>query len=396
MTGFDALAWGAAAVVAVPLTVLAVECFAALGRRRPPSDVPLRDDRLRAVALIPAHDEEPVIADTLRTLTPQRGPRDRVLVVADNCTDRTAAVARGLGAEVLERSDADRRGKGYALAFGLEALRADPPDVVVMLDADCRVGAGALARLVASAAALGRPVQAAYRMDPPPGPGPDRRVAAFAFRVKNVVRPLGLKRLGLPCLLTGTGMAFPWAVIRDAKLGHGHIVEDMQLAVDLAIAGHPAAFLPDADVRGEFPDADRAAGSQRRRWEHGHLRVMRSEIPRLLAAGLRRGRMALLALALELSVPPVSALAMVAAAVLALLLIWGAVGGSWGPAFLLAATAAAAGLGLFSAWRTEGRDVLPAAVLARAPWYAVRKLPLYLSFFTRPQAAWVRTQRGPG
>lgn len=390
----DGLAWVAAAVLAVPLAVLAVECLAA--RRRPAAPAPERDDRFRATVLIPAHDEEPVLGATLRTLAPQLGPRDRVLVVADNCTDRTAGIARAHGAWVLERTDPDRRGKGYALAFGLDALRADPPDVVVMLDADCRVRDGALARLVEAAHATGRPVQAAYRMDPPAAPGPDRRLAAFAFRVKNVVRPLGLKRLRLPCLLTGTGMAFPWSVIRTAKLGHGHIVEDMQLAVDLAVAGHPAAFLPDADVRGEFPSAEAAAGSQRKRWEHGHLRVMRSELPRLVFAALRRGRPALLALALELCVPPVSALVMLTAAVLALLALWAALGGAWGPAALLGAAAAAAGLGLASAWRAEGREVLPPRALVRAPWYAVRKVPLYLSFFVRPQAAWVRTRREPG
>lgn len=390
MTWQDGFAWAAAVVVAMPLVVLAVECFAA--RRSAPGPV-LRDDRLRAAVLIPAHDEEPVIGATLRGLLPQLGPRDRVVVVADNCTDRTAAIAWAHGAWVIERTDPDRRGKGYALARGLDALRADPPDVVVMVDADCRVRDGAFDRLVTAAHALGRPVQAAYRMDPP-HPGPDRRVAAFAFRVKNVVRPLGLRRLGLPCLLTGTGMAFPWAVIRRAKLGHGHIVEDMQLAVDLAIAGHPATFLPDADVRGEFPAVEKAAGSQRRRWEHGHLRVMRAAIPRLMYAAVRRGRPRLLALALELSVPPLSALVLVTTAVLALLLLRAAVGGAWGPAVLLAVAAAAAGLGVLSAWRAEGRDVLPASALARAPGYALRKIPLYLSFFVRPQAAWVRTQRG--
>src|SRR5207248_6617838 len=143
----------------------------------------------------------------------------------------------------------------------------------------------------------------------------------------------------------------------------GVMVDDMRLAVDLAIAGHPATFLPDADGRGEFPSADQAAGSQRKRWEHGHLQVMRSELPRLLWAGLRRGRPALLALALELSVPPVSALVILTAAVLALLLLWAALGGAWGPAALLGTAAAAVGRGLVAAWRPRGGDRLAAGAV---------------------------------
>ena len=74
----------------------------------------------------------------------------------------------------------------------------------------------------------------------------DFRVAEFAFRVKNWVRPLGLRALNLPCQLMGTGMAFPWAVIRSANLASGLAVEDLKLGLDLARAGHPPLFCPSA------------------------------------------------------------------------------------------------------------------------------------------------------
>ncbi len=188
-------------------------------------------------------------------------------------------------------------------------------------------------------------------------------------------------------------MAFPWAVIRDARLGHGHIVEDMQLAVDLALAGHPTVFVPDAAVWAEFPTADRAAGSQRRRWEHGHLKVLLTGVPRLAAAGLGRGHVGLLALALELGVPPLSALFLGWFLALVLAVGLAVAGGSWGPAVVLAAAAALATLGLTAAWVRLGRDTLPIADLVRVPLYAVRKVPLYLGFLTRPQTDWVRTER---
>ena len=390
MIWLDVLAWALAILCSIPLAVLAVECLAASCRRYRAAAAPT--NRVGCVVLIPAHNEEAGLGATLAALTPELGPEDRVLVVADNCTDRTAEIARAHGVEVVERSDPSRRGKGYALAFGLDVLRSKPPAVVVILDADCVIAPGGLARLADRAHTCQRPVQAAYRMNPPPGAGAERRVAAFAFLVKNVVRPLGLLRLGQPCLLTGSGMAFPWPIIRDARLGHGHIVEDMQLAVDLVVDGHPPLFAPDVEASAEFPVGDKAAGTQRRRWEHGHLSVILAGVPRLLKAGLK-GRWSALALALELGVPPLSALLLVVSVMLGVLVAWGAVGGSWLPALVLAAAITLASVSLAAAWLRFGRATLPAATLVRTPIYVLRKLPLYLGFLRRPQSDWVRTDR---
>ncbi len=390
MTWPEACTWGVAALPSVPLVTLAVECFAALVPRRvvpPPFGT-----RPHLAVLVPAHNESSGLIPTLRDIATQLSPGDRLLVVADNCADDTAEVARARGAEVAERFDPERRGKGYALAFGRDALAADPPEVVIVVDADCRLGPDCLARLAVAGRA--RPAQGAYRMTAPAGAGPGRQIAVFAFLVKNVVRPLGLKHLGAPCLLTGTGMAFPWAVFTAAPLAHGHIVEDMGLAVDLAALGTTAAFVPEAEVWGEFPADDTAAGTQRRRWEHGHLGVIRAGVPRLLVASVRRGRLWLLALALDLAVPPLSALAMGAMGALAALAACGLLAGNWGPALLLASAVGLAGVGVLGAWARFGRPTLPARALARAPLYALGKVGLYAGFVWRPQRAWVRTARG--
>ena len=100
---------------------------------------------------MPAHNESAAIAATLEDIKAQLRAGDRLLVVADNCTDDTAAVARLSGAEVVERQDSERIGKGYALDWGLRHLDKDPPDVVVMIDADCRLAEGAIDRLTAPA-----------------------------------------------------------------------------------------------------------------------------------------------------------------------------------------------------------------------------------------------------
>ena len=94
--------------------------------------------------LIPAHNEAAVIHDTLSTLTSQMQVTDRLVVVADNCTDTTATIARQAGAIVLERYNHQLRGKGYALDLGLRYLSKDAPDVVVMVDADCQVQPGTI------------------------------------------------------------------------------------------------------------------------------------------------------------------------------------------------------------------------------------------------------------
>jgi cellulose synthase/poly-beta-1,6-N-acetylglucosamine synthase-like glycosyltransferase len=391
---WDVLLWGTAAVVLVPVAVLLAETWAALlgGMRKGPA---ASVKRPRCAVLVPAHDEEGGVARTIQALTPQLGPFDRVVVVADNCSDRTAAAAQAAGATVVERHDAGRRGKGFALDHGVRFLEQDPPDVVVVVDADCLVDEGALTRLVNEAAATGRPVQAAYLMAPPVGAGYRERASAFAFQYKNLVRPLGLWRLGLPCLLTGTGMAFPWALLRGATLAHGNIVEDMQLGLDLAAAGSPPRFCPEARVRSEFPSGRKAAAGQRTRWEHGHLQTLLRQAPRLAAAALLRKRLDLLGLALELSVPPLSMLFLLGAAVLAALAGAWLAGGSALPALVLFAAGCTLFVSILAAQaRFGGAGLRPWSLLA-APLYALAKAPLYLAFFIRPQREWIRTEREP-
>ena len=157
---------------------------------------------------------------TLNDVGAQLLPADRLLVVADNCTDDTAAIAAAAGAEVIKRDDTVKRGKGYALDFALQHLKSDPPEIVVIIDADCRLTEHTLDRLATACAISHRPVQALDLMIAPDGEPINHSVAEFAWRVKNWVRPLGLSALGLPCQLLGTGMAIPWNVIGRGGCRH--------------------------------------------------------------------------------------------------------------------------------------------------------------------------------
>lgn len=376
----------------IPIAVLFIECSAAF--------LPTRGEtwdtgvpRPRVAVLLPAHNEASCISATIETLLPQLTDQDRLVVIADNCSDETAEIARGFGATVIERIDPVLMGKGYALDYGLRFIEADPPAVVVMADADCIVHQGAIDRIARLADAVSRPIQSTYLMERPANPGPNDAVSALAFMVKNVVRPRGLDRLGQPCLLYGTAMAFPWSVIAHAPLANSNIVEDMQLAVDLAIAGHPSVFCEEAKVTGRLPQQKSAAKSQRVRWEHGHLKTLLTQVPQLLKASLGQRRFDLLAIALDLCIPPLSLLVMMWAAVMGGALLAGALGASWIPAIFLAIQGLLILISIIGAWAKFGRADLPARTLLAVPFYILWKIPLYFAFLVRPQTKWIRTER---
>jgi len=382
-----------AGVVAVPAFVLLMQVAVAVFTRPARPQAPSDAARPSVAILMPAHNEAAGITTAIASVLPQLRPGDRLLVVADNCSDDTAGVARAAGAEVAERHDPLRRGKGYALDFGVRALESRPPAIVVVMDADCIIEEGSLERLVRRCGSSGRPVQALYLMRSPAEAGLKSRISEFAWVVKNHVRPTAFLRLGLPCQLMGTGMAFPWSIIGKAPLASGHLVEDMQLGIDLAVAGVPPLFCADACVTSVFPSSDVGAVAQRTRWEHGHLSVIASGAPRLLAGAVTRRRLDLAAMALDLCVPPLASLALSTSAICALAALLYLLTGKIAPLLVALAAAVAMGLAIGLAWRSFGRGILSLADLLAAPGYALAKLPIYARVLTRRQQEWIRARR---
>jgi cellulose synthase/poly-beta-1,6-N-acetylglucosamine synthase-like glycosyltransferase len=382
-----------AIVALIPAFVLLIEVLAALVPRRRRDDVATMAARPRVAVLIPAHDEAGGIAATVRTIRAQLHDSDRILVVADNCSDATAEIAAANGAEVVVRNDAERRGKGYALDFGVRHLGQSPPDVVVVVDADCELHPGSVDRLAQLCAKTERPAQALDLMRAPASSGLRVRIAEFAWVVKNQVRPLGCLRLGLPCQLMGTGMAFPWPVLRDAPLASGHIVEDLRLGLDLAAVGSAPVFCPDALVTSQFPSHAQGVAEQRARWEQGHVGVIVREAPRALWRSLVRGRPALAAMAVDVSVPPLALfVVLLAAQCLVDAALWAA-GGS-AVALVLALVASAMVVAATKlAWLGFGRRIVSLAELLGAPLYILAKLPIYARFLRRGKREWVRARR---
>lgn len=396
------LLWLALVVVALPVLVVWLQVLLAWPQRRaglPPheGDASLAGSRTapRCAVLVPAHDEAAVIGDTVRCLRGQLGVGDVLLVVADNCSDATVRIAAEAGASVVERTDAEHRGKGYALDHGVRHLAAtQPPDVLVIVDADCRIRtAGGLRGLAALALECVRPVQGLYLMEAPEGAGLKLRVAAFAWRLKNWVRPLGWHAVGAPCQLMGTGMAFPWAMAEHMQLASSELVEDMKLGIDLALAGTAPLFCPQVLVTSVFPSGVQAVRSQRTRWEHGHLGMIVAHVPRLLGTALRRHDARLLALALDLAVPPVALLVLLLLVLCTATGVALALGLGGGPLVGALACLALLALALGMAWWGWGRAVVSARDLLSVPFYVLGKLPLYLGYLFRRQKEWVRTDR---
>lgn len=382
-----------AIVLHIQLLWLFIQTVASLRADKAATQKNLRRDASVCV-VIPAHNEAASILNTLSAISVQLSDADRLLVVADNCDDETGAIAAQQGAEVIERRDKSRVGKGYALDFAIKHLQAvGAPDVVIFIDADCVLAPGSIDELTRMCVARQRPTQANNLMFHSKSAGGRERIAEFAWKMRNYVRQLGAAKLRAPCQVTGTGMAFPWALIRGVNLATGHIVEDMKLGVDLIIAGYDPVFCPAAKVTSKFPSDEEGIKTQRTRWEHGHLMTILEHVPRLLTAAIQQQKITLLISAIDLSIPALGLMSL-SVSVLALcgiaLSFLGApkiiLGLSLGPSILLA-------LSIIIAWRAHATDILFARDLLDIPHYALSKIPTLWEFAFKRQTAWVRSKR---
>ena len=378
-------------LLVVPITVFCIECLAALlpEQIKPKS---WNTKRPQIAVLIPAYNEAAQIALVIEEVKKQLLDNDLLLVIADNCQDNTADIACLAGATVIERINKTERGKGYALDHGLQYLQDNPPEVVVVLDADCIIYPKALSNISYLAKYTGRPVQAKYLMEQPNNPGLTDRISAFAIQIKNRIRFLGLRLLGAHCLLTGSGMAFPWSVINRVSLAGGITTDDMKLTVDLALTGIFPIYCEEALVVGRLME-NQDAQSQRTRWEHGHLQMILAEVPRLLKAFFQQRRLALLILALDIAVPPMSLLVMLWVVMTMIATTTTILGASSLLALMLGVTGLGLLVVLLLIWGKFGREDLSLKDLIAIPFYIISKIVIYFKFLINPQSLWLKTER---
>lgn len=346
--------------------------------------------RRRFVLLIPARDEERRLPRLLTSIEALDYPRDlvSVLVVADNCTDGTAALARAWGAIVCERNDLERIGKGYAIDYGLRQIR-DPYDALVVIDGDCSVSANLLNAFNLRLDAGDEVVQAYYTMAAAGGSS-TQAVRGLALALVHLVRPLGKRRIGASAGLKGSGMCVSQRVVEEAGWQAFGLAEDIEQHNRLLRRGFRVGFARAAVVTGAAPDSLGDARGQHRRWEAGRLAAMRHDAIPLLADGLRLRSMPRVDAGIELIIPPLS---IVGAALAALFvagvlvnsaLVWGSsVAGLASLAVYVLAGLSLQGLG----WRRTFWSI------AMIPGYACWKLAVYAQSIVAKPVRWEQTRR---
>ena len=376
-------------VLGLPVLLAASYLFVAtlLSAKIRPAALDTATRRMRFI--VPAHNESAGIAATVKSLLGVSYPRELfdVVVVADNCNDDTAEQARLAGATVIDRQNAELRGKGYALLHAFDAL---PPEVdaVVVIDADTLVSPNILQAFCARRDLGAHAIQADYAVRNPDASWRTRLIA-IAFGAFHIVRSRARERLTVSCGLRGNGMCFSAALLREVPHNAFSIVEDVEYGLRLGEAGYRVYYADEAHVYGEMVSGAAAASSQRRRWEEGRRELVRQHGMRMLRAGFSRRKLVLFDLALDLLIPPRSRIAGLAvlgcvlAAALRLPLSLASFG----------FCASALALYVFRGWMVSGTGARGFRDLALAPAYVLWKATLRLRRSPSSTQTWVRTER---
>jgi cellulose synthase/poly-beta-1,6-N-acetylglucosamine synthase-like glycosyltransferase len=357
--------------------------------------LPPRSSRsLRFDIVVPAHNEAAVIARTVASLSRIDWPSEhfRVLVVADNCTDDTAALARAAGAHVLERHDTTLRGKGYALAHAFAASSGHGwATAVVVIDADAEVSPNLLESFAARLERGAQAIQAHYGVLNPFASWRTRllTIAKGAF---HIVRSRARERLHLSCGIRGNGWCVTHALLREVPYRSFSLTEDLEYGIEIGMAGHRVEYADEAHSNADMVTGEQVARSQRRRWETGRFQLVRAKTLQVLRQALRERNLVCLDLGLDLLVLPLSYVALNTVALLALALLGVAANPAFLP-FVWIAIACMAGITAYvlRGWQLSGIGVQGLLDLARAPFFLLWKLMLMLR--RGKDRAWVRTDR---
>ncbi len=401
----EAIAWVGSIPLLVPACYLIVLTWAAWrAQRSGRARTLLRSKpRRRFSVIVPAHDEERLLGSTLDSLLGLDYPADLydIHVVADHCTDATATIARTRGVYAHERGDPEPAGKGASLRWLLDRLLASEtaPDAVAVIDADTTVSPNFL-RVMDARLSDRTPVVQAYYAARNDETSSLIGFRAAALAARHYLRPLGRTALGCSSGLYGNGMAFTTEVARSHAWSD-HLTEDLELQLELLLAGIRVGFAADAVVEAEMPATLEASRSQHERWERGRSDVARRYLPRLVTRAVRGGppdRVACVDATLDQLMPPVSV-------VLAGTAVWAGASMVAAPllksraatrhrrAAVLVATAIAAHV--LSSLRMVGASASVYRSLLRTPQMLAWKARLWVRVLTKERDAvrWVRTQR---
>ena len=338
--------------------------------------------------VVPAHNESDGIARTLKNLLAiaRSDGATRVVVIADNCTDDTAAIAHSLGARVIERQDDIRRGKGYALDHAFRMLATEGFGAYVVIDADSVADANLIESLREHFARGAVAVQARYTVLNAER-SPRTRLAELALCAINCLRPRGRHALGLSAGILGNGFALRRSVLERVPYTATSVVEDVEYHLRLIESGIRVHFADETTVRGEMPVNDAGRKTQRARWEGGRLRLLMANGIRL-GARVGAGNLRLAEPLFDLLLLPLGYHALLLLSLLAMPFGWARVVGAAGILVLGGHVIVAARIGRLSA-----RGL--ASALAHLPAYLVWKVAMIGATLSTSRAStrWIRTDR---
>ena len=343
----------------------------------------------RLAAVVPAHNEERSIAGCLSTVfEAQRSDLDLdVFVVADNCSDHTAEVARHGGAQVLVRHDEVHRGKGYALDYAFTRLLTEGYDGFVIIDADTYVEPNLFQEVATALSGGADAVQCRYLVRNS-SDSTRTRLMSIALMAFNVVRPRGRTRLGLSAGICGNGFGLSADTLRAVPYVAASVVEDLEYHLLLVRSGRRVQFLDRTAVYGEIPAGGKGVETQRSRWEGGRFRMLATEGPRL-GHEVLGGKFRMLEPLLELLLLPLAFHVPLLLLAVAVPFIPARILGIFGLSLVFMHLATAAVIG-----KAGARDLM---ALTMAPFYILWKLLLIPKLLRNAGAhtSWVRTERVP-
>jgi len=348
----------------------------------------------RFAVLIPAHDEELLLPRLLESAQKQDYPRQlfTVFVVADNCSDRTADVARQHGAIALERVDASKRGKGYAIRWALDSMKLEEYDAVLIVDADCIIHPNTLRSLDGTLQEK-RAIQC-YSGVGNPDDSWFTRLLDVSRTISNRIYHPAKRRLGLSCHLIGTGMCFATGLLRAQGWDAFTVGEDLEYYARLLDKGESVGFDGNARVYHVESSSLKQATSQRMRWSSGRLAVAWSYGANLLLRGAIERNLVKLDAGLSLVLPNPSLGMNLTLLGLACALVLGATG--HGIAFAVwFGVLALTQLGIFMIGVCYTEDKLKKLMAVfLAPAFLAWKFGIdALSIFGVGRKKWVRTER---
>ncbi|MCC5941171.1 MAG: glycosyltransferase family 2 protein [Balneolaceae bacterium] len=348
--------------------------------------------------VVPAHNEEKIISKTIYSLSGLIYPKSNydIFVIADNCTDNTAELARSLGVIVLERANTQKKGKGYALRWAFDQILGYQKgyDAIIVVDADSLISGNYLEVMNFYLDNGSRVIQSSDLVLPEPGNW-SIEATRIGFLLHNYVKPLGRKVLNLNMGLRGNGMCFSTEVLREVPWKAWSLTEDLEYGLNLILSGIKIDFAPEATVFAQMPVEAKNAESQRSRWELGRLQIIRMYTAKFLIRAFKKRSASYFDVFIDLVTPPfVNMMLLVMISLMAIFGLWIFEIVATYHLFMWALLALTGIVYFFIGMYVSGADKNLYKSLLHLPVYIFWKIKVYINAYRKgKEIDWIRTER---